>query len=106
MLLRFLAFALVGRTLIYLIQKFPATTWLSKKWKFLEDLFSCDLCLGVWVYSIINMLSFKITYYNENESTLLGEFITGAVTSFVMHLASIGWKDKFTNMVIGYTEKR
>lgn len=100
MIKEYVIFALIGRTLIYLIQKFPKT-WLTKKSKFLDDLFSCDLCLGVWVYVGLNLLAFHITAYNEYDSTIIGEIVTGAVTSFVMHLISLGWKEKFTTLVIG-----
>jgi len=66
------------------------------RWEYLKQLFECDLCLGVWVYFFLTFL-FGINYfYNFTYIPIISEFIIGAVTSFLMHLITLGWKEKFT----------
>ena len=98
-------FALIGRLLVFLFQKFPKNKLpfigtLFGEGKFLEQLFSCDLCLGFWVYV---GLSF-ITNVNVAEEwvyiPVFSEFVTGAVVSFVMHLISAGWESQYKNIII------
>ncbi len=112
----FVIYALVGKIVIFLLQKFPKHTLpfigkLFREGKFLEELFGCDLCLGFWIYSglgflldvniireiidvpILNPILFWIVI-------ILSEFITGAVTTFIVHIFSVGWNSKFQNIII------
>jgi len=88
-------FALVGRLLIYLWQKFPLSSYLSKKWKLLEQLFECDLCLGVWAYTILAFLFGVNIFEGWFYVVIISEFLTGAITSFLVHLVRIGWDTRF-----------
>lgn len=98
-------FALIGRLIIFLLQKFPKDRLpligkLFGDGKFLNELFSCDLCLGFWIYA---GLSFIINVDLTTEYfyvPVLSEFITGAVISFIMHLISAGWDANYRNIVI------
>lgn len=99
------AYALIGRLTIYLLQKFPKHSLpiigkLFREGKFLDELFSCDLCLGVWIYAglafIMNMNMVGEYFYIP----ILSEFITGAIMSFIMHLISVGWEARFSNIII------
>ena len=85
-------FALVGKLLIFLLQKFPKQSLpiigkLFRDGSLLDNLFSCDLCLGVWVFwglafiIDVNVIGDLFVYV-----PILSEFITGAVVSFIMHL--------------------
>ena len=91
-------YILIGKVSIYFIQIFPATSLLYKIPKigeYLEKGINCDLCLGTWVFAFFAYF-FKINLMQEwFYVPILCEIITGAVVSFVTHLASIGWKDKF-----------
>ena len=91
-------YILVGKLSIYFIQIFPPTYLLYKIPKvgeYLEKLFSCDLCLGTWVFAFYAYF-FKINFMQEFwYIPILSEILTGAITSLIVHLASIGWKDKF-----------
>lgn len=98
-------FALIGRLLVFLFQKFPKDKLpfigkLFQNGKFLEQLFACDLCLGFWVYSglafIINVNVAEEWFYIP----VFSEFLTGAVISFIMHLISAGWEARYQNIVI------
>jgi hypothetical protein len=96
-LLPFIVFAVVGRLIIYIVQKFVADATeieLLNKWA------SCDLCSGVWVYSLLayffGFAPLEIFPYVPIASDL----VTGCVTSFIMHLLVLGWKTKFEVVVI------
>ncbi len=93
----FVVYALVGKIIIFLLQKFPKHKLpfigkLFREGKFLEELFSCSLCLGFWIYSgLAYLLDVKV----------VGEFfITGAVTTFVVWVFSEGWHTLFTEYKI------
>jgi len=93
----YLVYILVGRLFVYLLQKSPYHK-LIYKWRFLQELFECDLCLGVWVYTFlsffvnVNMFSFYVP--------ILSELIIGSGTSLIVHLLRIGWQEKFGTIVI------
>lgn len=98
MLGTFTAFLGIGKLIIYIVQKFVAD---NTKIGFVNKLASCDLCAGVWIYSIlayflkIQILSDLLPYI-----PFLSEIIAGCVSSFIMHLLSIGWREKFNVVVI------
>jgi hypothetical protein len=73
------------------LRKFPPAVAIAKAVKFDID---CNLCLGFWVYTImagflcVNILDvFYIPFASE--------IITGSVTSWVMHLLTIGWHTEY-----------
>jgi hypothetical protein len=104
MILDFLIFAITGRILIFLFQKFPKEKLpfigtLFLEGKFLEELFSCDLCLGFWVYFGLAFI-FGDFVPTIDYVPILSEFITGAITTFIVHIFSVGWNAKFQNFII------
>jgi len=93
-------YILIGKISIYFIQIFPPTSLLFKiKYigEYLEKLFTCDLCLGVYVFGVFAWLLHidLITLLGFSYIPFISELITGAITSFVVHIFSIGWKEKF-----------
>lgn len=106
-MIRIILYAGLGKLIIFLAQAFPfhhfpiIGKWLGKD-KFLGELFSCDLCLGVWTYWLLAIL-LKVNLFEEfGYMPIVFEFLTGATVSFMMHLLTIGWRDKFE--VIHYGE--
>jgi len=98
-----LVYLLTGKLIIFSLQKFPFQKVFPRLFKeggFLEQLFSCDFCLGFWVYSglafIFNMNLFSEYFY----VLVVCEALTGIVASFVMHLLTIGWNDKFGTIFV------
>lgn len=93
-------YLLVGKLIIFAIQKFPFRKLpfiggLFEEGRFLEQLWGCDFCLGFWVYTLL-AFAFPVNYLNEYVNVpILSQALTGLISSFVMHLISIGWKDKF-----------
>jgi hypothetical protein len=70
--------------------------------KFIHDLKQCDLCSGVWGYTILawimkvdvlQMLGFE-------HIVLIGGLVTGGAISFLVHLLVIGFREKFLTVVI------
>lgn len=105
-MIKIIIYAGLGKLLIYLAQIFPfqKIVIIGKLWqsnKFLGELFACDLCLGVWIYFFLALLM-KVNFFEELCSIpIIFEFFTGASMSFIMHLLTIGWRDKFSTFQIG-----
>ena len=100
----YIFYAGLGKLFIFLIQKSPYMKFIIDFFKgrskeFLEELFGCDMCLGFWGYLTLALL-FQYANVNVNildipNAPIISALITGAITSFVVHLISIGWRDKF-----------
>jgi hypothetical protein len=90
---------LTGKVCIYTIQKFPLVQKI--KMPFLNQLFLCNFCLGVWVYffiaSVFHVALFRSVFY----CPIISELATGAMVSLVVHLFSIGFQEMFGSLVIG-----
>lgn len=103
-MLEWLTFAALGKLLIYLWQLFPISQKEPKTYvsQFIYKLHQCDLCSGVWIYSGLALLFGIDIIQTEFGSTvpIAGELVTGAITSFVVHIFSIGWKTKYEVIVI------
>jgi hypothetical protein len=87
------------------LQKFPFNKIsfvrkLFEEGRFIYELFSCDLCLGVWVYTILAFF-FKANIYDMFYFPVISEILTGITTSFIVHVFSAGWKSLYSTMVIG-----
>lgn len=82
-------FAVTGRILIYIWQIFPLPKRIPA---WLDKLHVCDLCAGVWVFSVL-ALAIDIDLFLS--SNVIGYFATGAITSLLTHIFAIGWKAKF-----------
>lgn len=89
----------LGKLLVFILQKFPFTKLplIGKLFEgeFLKNLFSCDLCLGVWVYWILAIL-LRVNILDTFEYIpVFSEFCTAVFMSFVVWLISEGWNTKF-----------
>lgn len=97
---------LTGKVCIYTIQKFVRSNELVKQIKnaklnqFVSNLVTCNLCLGVWVYSFIafvfHVALFKSVFYFP----VVSELATGAIVSLAVHLFSIGFQEMFGTLVV------
>lgn len=95
MSVEFLVYVVVGKLLIFIGQKFLGNV------SFLDELVSCDLCVGVWVYTILSGL-FQIRLLEDVYFyvPLVSEFITGCVVSYLVHLISIGFREKHLPVIL------
>jgi hypothetical protein len=96
---QYLLYCLVGKLLIYLGQNFAHLQ--DSKVKFISDLFSCDLCLGVWIMTLLSWGTSTYLFSDifNSYSWIMG-VVTGCVTSFILHLVTIGWKEKFSIIIV------
>ena len=101
--MNWLVYAALGKLFIYLWQLFPLPefkkTYISQV---IYKLHLCDLCGGVWIFSIL-AAAFKVDIFQDTFgytaplALLLGNLITGAVTSYVVHIFSLGIREKYFN---------
>lgn len=90
----------------------PFSSWLSKKYWFFEKVFGCDLCFGVWVYTLFALFTPETNplilvvddwVFRPLLAMIVYLFISlifGAVTSFIVHIFSLGWNARFQTIVI------
>lgn len=73
-----------------------------KKIEWFEKLHGCDLCSGVWVFSILSFFTgvdlLEVTGFGY--IPLVSAIITGIVVSWLVHIFSLGWKAKYEVIVI------
>lgn len=91
-------FALMGKVIIYTVQKFPPLAEAHSP--FVKALVTCDFCLGVWIFTALSAVSRWSLLGNLFYFPAISEIMTGCAVSFLVHLASIGWKEKFSAIVI------
>jgi len=97
--INWILYAGAGLLLMFVWRKFPLSSKIGKKWSFFRDLFECNLCLGVWFYWGLALL-LKIRLIDTN-IPLVGEFLLGTVTSFLVWVFVMGWNSRFTTIQIG-----
>ena len=94
----FLIYLFVGKLFIYLGMRFASSNNLTKG--FIGKLFACDECLGVWVYGILSFLLGEHLFSEYFYVPFISELVTGGLSSIIIHLTSLGWKQKFEVIVI------
>lgn len=92
MILAFIAYAMTGKLLMFVLRKFPLTHKIANKLH-LTTLIGCNLCLGFWIYLIL-LIWFRVNIFDVYYLGL-SEVLTAAFTSFVMWLLVIGWFEVF-----------
>lgn len=96
MLRELLVFLGIGKLFLYLFQKSPIPRYFKGT---LKELVECDLCLGFWIYLVLGvMLHQDIDEKIKNK--IVSKLATASVSTFVMHLLSIGWREKFSTYII------
>ena len=101
-MVKFILFAGLGRLLIFTIQKHPLARILREKHWLLDELIECEFCLGFWVYLVLSFLV-RPEFFGEyiQYVPVITEILEGIVVSFLVHIFSVGWRDKFSIIVIG-----
>lgn len=91
MTIKFFIIVVVGKLLIHLVSNLPYAKTI--KIKPFDYLFQCDLCLGFWIY--FSLFAFYGGLLQIQYVPVATEVITAALVSYIMHLASLGWKIKY-----------
>jgi hypothetical protein len=94
----FLLYLLVGKLLIYLGMKFPPLS--ESRFEFVKRLWECSECSGVWVYTFLSFVMGEVLFREIFYFPFVSELITGGISSFLVHLISIGWREKFLVVVV------
>lgn len=98
MTVSYLLFMGIGKAMIYLGMKFPLFS--ESRYEFVRRLFECDLCLGVWIYTILSFVMGVVLFRDLFYVLFVSELITGGITSIIMHLLGLGWSAKFSTIII------
>lgn len=101
LLLKWMLFLIIGRIVVHIWQQFHLPGFLKKS-RWLNDLHECDLCSGVWVYSILSffMEVDLLDAAGFGYIPIVGAVVTGIVVSWLVHIFIIGWKAKYEVVVI------
>lgn len=92
MILHWIEVAALSVLVMFTLRSFPPYEWLRRKVKFIDLVSECDFCMGVWVDTFLLWL-FGIEVVQT--VPVLSQLLSGVVTSFLVWLAIIGWKNKF-----------
>jgi len=97
-MIEFFQYAAIGKLFLFLVRKFPLTGIILGKTELSQELYDCDLCLGFWVYlALAPFFKIKIDIV---ENKVVRNTVLAGVTSFLMYLISVGWRENFENLVI------
>lgn len=98
---KWILFLVVGKIVIHVFQQFQLPKPI-KKYQWFVKLHDCDLCSGVWIYTIlsvfmgVDLLSVILFEYVP----FVSEVITGIVVSWLVHIFILGWKAKYEIVVV------
>ena len=92
--MRLLALVVVGRLVVWLFQTSGPTTRLWRLHPFLTELGECDLCLGCWLFPL-GAWALGVNLLDPVYVPGVSEIVSGWLVAFGVHLARIGWQDKF-----------
>lgn len=99
--LRWIAFLLIGKICIYIWMQFHLPKFVQRS-EWIKKLHDCDLCSGVWIYSILSFFMgvdlLEVTGFGY--IPLVSAIITGIVVSWLVHIFTLGWKAKYEVVVI------
>jgi len=94
-------FLVIGKIVIHIWMQFHLPKFLSKS-EWFKQLHECDLCSGVYVYSILSFFMGVdlLEVAGFGKIPLVSAIITGIVVSWVVHIFYLGWKSKYEIVVI------
>lgn len=84
----------VGRLVVWLLQMSGPTQRLWRLHPFLEELGQCDFCLGCWIFPLGAWL-LGVNLLDPVYVPVVSEILTGWLVAFGVHLARLGWNERF-----------
>lgn len=99
--LKWFFFLVVGRIIIEVWMKFQLPKFLKKSDWFVK-LHECDLCSGCWIYTLLSLFMGVdlLQVAGFGYIPVVSAIITGIVTSWMVHIFLIGWKEKYQVVVV------
>lgn len=95
----YLLFLVVGRLLIFIGKKFVEQN--NIKIQFINRLFRCNLCLGVWVYTLMSWLTGYYVFHDwTSYIPVFAELAAGCFSSYLVYLVENGWKSLHEVIVV------
>jgi len=101
-MLNWLIYAVVGRLLIFLgmrlhlPERIENINWISQ-------LHMCSLCMGVWIFTILAYfmgIDILNSWFGFPHIAILGEIVTGSLTSYVVWIFVAGWNSVHDVVII------
>lgn len=97
-MLTWIALGCMGKLIMWLWEMFPIR---PRGIPFFDKLFTCHLCMGVWVYTFLSFVFGMIALDWFPYIPVFSEFLTGAILSFIVHLVSSGWNSEYRDLIVG-----
>ena len=101
-MLSWLIYAVIGRLLVFLGMKFHLPEKIEKiQW--ISLIHHCSLCMGVWIFTIlayfmkVDMLN---SWFEFSHIVVISEIITGCVTSYLVWIFTLGFREAHLNTVV------
>jgi hypothetical protein len=95
-------FLVFGKVAIFFLQTFPPLRRI--KWKFLQEALDCDLCTGTWAMIFLSFVfGINLLPKANKKQNVISTILTGATSSLLVHLVSLGFKEKWS--VINFNVK-
>lgn len=94
----FLVYVIVGKILMYFSMKFARDNGITKG--FIGRLLACGQCWGFWLYSLLSLLLGERLFIEFFYVPFISEVITGGITSLIVHLITLGWREQFEVITI------
>lgn len=101
-MVEWLVYAILGKLIITLWMAFHLPKWLTK-FDFLVKLHACGLCSGVWIYGAMALI-FGVDvlepWFGFGRVFVVNEIITGMLTSWLVHVFSVGFSELYLNLIV------
>jgi len=93
----FMIYLGVGKILLFFGNKFAEMNELDG---FIGKLLTCGLCGGFWVYTLLSFLLGEVYFRELFYVPILSQVASGAISSLLVQLISVGWKAQFETIII------
>lgn len=98
-MIEFALLCIYGKLLIFAFQKFPLVR--KVKNEFFRELFGCQFCLGVWIFSFLSLVLRVVLFKEIVYFPVVSEVFTGVATSLLMWVLTVGFWEIFGRIEVG-----
>jgi hypothetical protein len=94
----YLIYLIVGKVLIFFGMKFAEDNEIGNR--FIRNLLSCGLCFGGWIFTALSFFLGVVLFRELFYFPIISQIFTGGISSLIVHLISVGWKEQFLTINI------